>query len=216
MMNPNSVIPQNMIQDDLMAQSKTNEENLRLSIIKLNEVSGNYRNTLSLIDEKIIYLAAGSISLFLTFIGILFNSPKDASTLRFEFVFLSIFSFVITIVILLIARWLWSLYIFSISHGHYLQNLKSKHETEVSLFRSGSSFINHNDYSQMDSAEMEAMAKKIETRIKKIDKQIANDAKKEKSQSRIAKALSLSAYGVLLLAYIFATIFFFDLVKIIS
>ncbi len=211
-----SLLPPQMVQDDLVAKSKRNEENLKQSTIKLNEVSGNYRSTLSLIDEKLIYLSAGSISLFLTFLGILFNSQKDTSSLHYEFFFLSVFSFLAAIVLLLVARWVWSLYLFSISHGHYLQNLKAKHETEVLMYRSGSTFINNQDYSQMSKEDIEKAAKKTEAHIKKIETQIKEDKTKEDKYMKQAKTLAILAYIAMVLGYIFATIFFIGLVSVMG
>jgi hypothetical protein len=209
-------LPPRMIQDDLVAQSNRNEENLKLSVIKLNEVSGDYRSTLSLIDEKLIYLSAGSISLFLTFLGILFNSSRNTASLHYIFVFISIFAFLATIVLLLFARWFWSLFLFSIAHGHYLQNLKAKHETEVQMYRSGSTFISNTDYSQMSNEDTEKTAKKTEAHIKKIEKQIGDDKKKEEKYQKRAKILALLAYGTMVFAYVLASLFFIGLVEIMS
>lgn len=211
-----SLLPPQMVQDDLVAKSKRNEDNLKQSTIKLNEVSGNYRSTLSLIDEKLIYLSAGSISLFLTFLGILFNSSRNTSNLHYEFFFLSIFTFLVTIILLLVAKWLWSLYIFSIAHGHYLMNLKAKHETEVQMYRSGSTFIDNQSYGQMSNEDIEKAAKKTEAHIKKIEKQIKEDKAKEEKQTKQAKTLAILAYVSMVLGYVFATVFFIGLVDVMS
>lgn len=55
-----------------------------------NTYSELYRNTVKSIEDKIILLSAGSISLLLTFIGILFNSTRDVTNLNYYFVITAI------------------------------------------------------------------------------------------------------------------------------
>lgn len=215
-MQPNAPLPPQMIQDDLVAQAKKNDENLKSSAVKFNEISSDYRNTLSLIDEKLIFLSAGSISLLLTFLGILFNSTRNSASLHYVFVFISIFAFLATIILLLLARYLWSLFIISIAHGHYLKNMKAKYETEVKMMRSGGQIISDTDYSQMSQDDIEKSAKKIEKHIKDIENQIKKSGKREKIYSKRAKTSAILAYGTMISAYIFATLFFGGVVDILN
>lgn len=215
-MEPDTFLPVATIRNDLSEKLQKDAEILRSSTIELNKASDRYRSTLSLIDEKIIYLAAGTISLFLTFLGILFNSRKDVTSLHYPLIFLSIFGFLATIVLLLTARWQWSRYVFSASHRHYLENLKGKHETELQFLRTGGKIIDSTTYSPMSEEDIEASAGKIETYIEKIEKQIKVDEGKERKQSGWAKNLAVLAYAAMILGYVLATLFFIGLAGIMS
>lgn len=207
-MFPNSELPPQIVANDLLATSEMNSENLRNSVELVNSTSSEYRKTLSLIDEKIIFLSAGSISLLLTFLGLLFGSTRNLSSLHFIYIFISVIAFLITISLLLAARWLWALYLTRVTHGFYLENLKAKRETEVRLMRSGAQFINNVDYSNMTPDELGTSASNMEKYIKKLEKEIKSSKSMENKIMTRAKALAIFAYVFMLLAYVSTTIFF--------
>lgn len=84
------------------------------------------------------------------------------------------------------------------------------------MYRSGSTFINNQDYSQMSKEDIEKAAKKTEAHIKKIETQIKEDKTKEDKYMKQAKTLAILAYIAMVLGYIFATIFFIGLVSVMG
>lgn len=189
-------------------------DNLQTAVKTLNETSGEYRKALAAIDDKLIYLSAGSISLLLTFVGILFSSNRNVSALNFWFVIAAVISLLLSIVTLLTSRWLWSLYIFSLVHGNYLKSLKDKHTAELEILKVYPNLVK-DDLSPYTPEELTVMIKKSGEQIILFEKHIKSDESKESYHMRAAKISAIAGYGLLVLSYALATLFFVGVIRLL-
>lgn len=109
---------------------RTPTDPLKESIRALNDEWGRYSAIVIGINDKIIFIAIGSASLFLTFIGALFNSTKNTSSLEFKYVAISVCAFLTSAVFLLYARWLTTSRAVGELHHDYLYHQKKSYETK--------------------------------------------------------------------------------------
>jgi len=215
-MGPEDKLPPIYIQQNEQATLEKAQQNFVESAKILNDVGGEYRKVTADADDKIIFLAAGSISLLLTFLGILFNGHKNVASLHFKFVALSSLFFILTITFLLITKRLWSLYLYTDVHSQYLKSLKNKHESELRLMKSGVGFVNAESYENMSAEEINKQVSKGENYLKLVEKQRQKDRENTKIFFWSAHATSFSGYTCFILGYIFALIFFLGVIKIMN
>lgn len=153
------------------------------------------------INDKIIFIAIGSASLFLTFIGVLFNSTKNTSSLEFKYIVISICAFLAAAGFLLWARWLTTSRALGEVHHGYLYERKKAYEAE---------FQNH--ASNAPYHQKERIAKYIIESNSAINYRMKRNALKR----TLSKMATAGGYINIFLAYIFALYFFNEVIILMN
>lgn len=196
------------IQDDRMAKLQKLNSNLHASTIRGDETSAEYRKNLTAINDKLILIALGTDSLLITFIGILFNSEKDMSTLNFKFLVLGIIGFLLTVIALLLARWTNSMYTYNTVHKYYLQDMKAKDKLELLMMETPGLNINSETYEIYNPGDLAERIKQFKTKLKRIDMQIKENKRNETTYNKLSKILMLLGYVLMGVSYS-STLYFF-------
>lgn len=208
---PDPLAAQN-IANTVDAASKQVQEEMK----NHNIFSELYRETVKSIDEKIILLSAGSISLLLTFMGILFNSSRDVTHLRYYFVVAAITSWVLSIILLLLSRWYEVTYLSLSVHGHYLSALGRKTKAEIEMYKSYPNLVSADTLENFTDQELVKIVKDGEENYKLIQDTSKKTKKRESFYDKLNKISRISGHVLFIVGYILATVFFlgvFSLMK---
>ncbi len=200
---PNPLYTKNLA-DTVESASKQVQEEIK----NHNTFSELYRNTVKTIDDKIIPLSAGSISLLLTFIGILFNSTRDVSHLHYYFVVAAITSWLVSIILLLLSRWNEATYLSHSVHGHYLNALERKTKAEIEFYKAYPNIVSADTLERFTNQELSKIVKDGENQYKLIKDTAKKTTKKESLHDKLNKIFRLSGHLLFVVGYILATIFF--------
>ncbi|CAN5368070.1 hypothetical protein BH09PAT4_BH09PAT4_05480 [soil metagenome] len=208
---PDPLVAQN-IANTVDAASKQVQEEMK----NHNIFSELYRETVKSIDEKIILLGAGSISLLLTFMGILFNSSRDVTHLRYYFVIAAITSWLFSIILLLLSRWYEATYLSLSVHGHYLGALGRKTKAEIKMYKSYPNLVSADTLENFTAQELVKIVKDGEENYKLIQDTSKKTEKRESFYDKLNKISRISGHALFIVGYILATVFFlgvFSLMK---
>lgn len=208
-MNDEIEIPSINTTELLSEQLNQSREYLKESAEKANKASSDYRKTLNSINDRITILAAGSLSLLLTFLGVLVSRSDSLPSLSYKYIVIASFLFLITIVILLAAKWLQALYMFKINHYYYLKDRKIENDTNLRIAEtSPNSIADKNTGQRMQPKALAKIVKQMNRVSADIDKTITQDKKLSKFYLSASKKLPLFAFISFGLAYA-STIYFF-------
>jgi len=192
-------------------------EAARNSTILVNEKSELYRENLISINDRIILISVGSASLFLTFIGVLFGANRNTTSLQYWYVVAAIIGFVLSASLLLVSRWLGSLFIYSTVHLFHLADLKSKHEFYLKILSSENvPMINSETFEQYAPGQLGKRIRFYKRQVAFINKQIKTGTKKKERHDKWSKLLMLSGYIILSLAYASSLVFFINVLTVMS
>ncbi len=181
-----------------------------------NTFSELYRSTVKSIDEKIILLSAGSISLLLTFVGILFNSTRDVTHLHYYFVVVAITSWLISIILLLLSRWYEATYLSHSVHVHYLGALERKTKAEIELYKNYPNIVSADTLENFTDQELVKIVKDGERQYKLTQDATKRTKKKESLYDRLSKAARLVGLLLFVVGYILASIFFLGVLNLMK
>jgi len=181
-----------------------------------NTFSELYRSTVKSIDEKVILLSAGSISLLLTFIGILFNSTRDVTHLHYYSVVAAISSWLLSIILLLLSRWYEATYLSHGVHGHYLSALERKTKAEIELYKSYPNIVSADTLENFTDQELVKIVKDGERQYKLIKDTAKKTKKKESLYDKLNKIFRLSGHLLFVIGYILAIIFFLGVLNLMK
>lgn len=204
------------IQNHLFQSLDSQEKHLTNSTELLNKTSTDYRTNLIAINDKLILVAVGSASLFITFLGVIFNSNKDTAALDYKFFVFSIAGLLLTCLSLLISRWASSLHIFNTVHKYYLLAMESKTKTQVKIIEKSPSGIDQDTYEFFSGGDLDKEVKEGKLLLGKIGKQIKLDEVKELLYDRLSVVMMLLGYIALATAYVFALLFFSGIISIMN
>lgn len=208
-MNDDIEIPSINTTELLGEQLNQSREYLKESAEKANKASADYRRTLNSINDRITLLSAGSLSLLLTFLGVLVSRSDSLPSLSYKYIVIASFLFLITIVILLTAKWLQALYVFKINHYYYLKDRKIENDTNLRIAQtSPSSIADKNTGQRMKPTILANVLKDMKRVSTEIETTIAKDKKLSKIYLTTSKRLPLFAFISFTLAYA-STIYFF-------
>lgn len=214
-MEPFQKLPDQMSLAQEQEHLKTKSNDLLNTTKELNNKSAEYRLSVSQVNDKIILLSGGSVSLLLTFTGVLFGSNKDTSDLNYKFLVLSLVAFTTTMTLLLISKWCRSIYVFKMVAGHYLENKKEMRETELKIASLSSSL-----YGQDNKLMSKAAISKFKTELKKDIKRHTEKIEKNNQQVNYydKSALVNNVLGLVMIvvAYTAAIIFFLSVIKVMN
>lgn len=181
-----------------------------------NIFSDLYRKTVRSIDDKIILLSAGSISLLLTFIGILFNSTRDVTHLSYEFVIAAITSWIMSIILLLLSRWNEASYLSYSVHGHYLSALERKTKAEIEFYKAYPNIVSADTLERFTNEELKSIVKDGENQYKLIKNTAKKTSKKESFFDKLGTIFRLCGHLLFIAGYILATIFFLGVIDLMK
>lgn len=180
---------------------------------KLNELSAEYRKVMHSIGDRLIVLAAGSITLELTFIGVLYSSARNSSALEYKLILISMILFLISIVIVLTSKWTSSVKL-------YYQGAVYYYQTIVDLEKAKTGNINLTkieDYSLGKSPEFRDYLKssdvyqnktKLMLPVEMMVEELNKIKGKVRTYTHLSKWSSVIAWVCFVLGYIFALGFF--------
>jgi hypothetical protein len=208
---PDPLVAQN-IANTVDAASKQVQEEMK----NHNIFSELYRETVKSIDEKIILLSAGSISLLLTFIGILFNSKRDVTHLHYFFVVAAITAWLLSIILLLLSRWYEATYLSHSVHGHYLGALERKTKAEIEMYKSYPNIVSADTLENFTPQELVKILKDGEDHYKLIKDTAKKSEKKESFYDKLSKISRLSGHLLFIIGYILAIVFFLGVLNLMK
>ncbi len=211
-----SKLPRPMVMKNLADTVDSASKQVQEEIKNHNTFSELYRSTLKSIDDKIILLSAGSISLLLTFIGILFNSSRDVTHLHYYFVVAAVSSWLVSIILLLLSRWHEVTYLSHTVHGHYLIALKKKTKAEIELYKNYPNIVSSDTLENFTSQELVKITKDGELHYKLIKDSAEKTKKKESLYDRLNKIFRLGGYFLFIAGYIQAIIFFLGVLSLMK
>lgn len=210
------VLTPQQIQDDQVAKLKSLGENVHASMVRGNDTSTEYRKTLTAINDKIILISIGSVSLLVTFIGILFSSDKSISDLEYQYIVIALITFLISVGLLLVSRWSASVYSYHTVHKYYLQDLKKRDSLELRILQTPGTNVNSETYEIYTSDEIAERIKLYKNKLSEINKGITKNKKNEKFHDKLSKRLMIAGYVALGAAYIFTIIFFIGVIGVLN
>lgn len=202
-MTPNPLHAKNLADTVESASKQVQQE-----IINHNTFSELYRDTVKSIDDKIILLSAGSISLLLTFVGILFSSARDVTHLDYCFVIAAITSWLVSIILLLLSRWGEAIYLSHSIHGHYLSALERKTKAEIEFYKAYPNVVSADTFERFTDQELNKIVKDGENHFKLIKDSAKENNKKESHYDKLSKIFRLSGHASFVVGYMLATLFF--------
>lgn len=208
---PNPLYTKTLADNVESASKKVQEE-----IVNHNTFSELYRATVKSIDEKVILLSAGSISLSLTFVGILFNSTRDVSRLDYTFLILSITVWLISIVTLLLSRWIEATYLATSVHGHYLNALERKTKAEIEFYKAYPNIISSDTLQRFTDQELDRVIKDGEDHYKLVNDSVKKYSEKESLYEKLHKGFRLSGHILFVAGYCLAFMFFLGVIRVMS
>ncbi len=208
---PDPLVAQNIANTVDVASKQVQEEMKNHNIF-----SELYRETVKSIDEKIILLSAGSISLLLTFMGILFNSSRDVTHLHYYFVVAAITSWLLSIILLLLSRWYEATYLSLSVHGHYLGALGRKTKAEIEMYKSYPNLVSAVTLENFTDQELVKIVKDGEENYELIQDTSKKTEKKESIYDKLNKIFRISGHVLFIVGYILATVFFLSVFSLMK
>ena len=205
-----------IVAQDLANTVNTKTKQAREATKNLNNMSDLYRSTTMSIDEKVILLSAGSISLLLTFIGILFNSQRKVSQLHYIFVILAVTSWLLSIVLLLISRWNQALYLSSTVHKHYLTALEEKTKAELEFYKVYPNIVHPDTLERFTEQELLKVIKDGDSQYKMIEDESKKTKRKEALHYKLNRYFNLSGHIFFIVGYILAAVFFLGVLNLMK
>lgn len=181
-----------------------------------NTFSELYRNTVKSIDDKIILLSAGSISLLLTFVGILFNSSRDVTHLRYYFVVAAITTWLISIILLLLSRWYEATYLSHSVHGHYLSAMERKTKAEIAFYKAYPNIVSADTLERFTDQELSKIVKDGENHYKLIKDTAEKTSKQESLYDKLNNIFRLCGHLLFVVGYILAIVFFLGVLSLMK
>jgi hypothetical protein len=209
-----STIPNPLYTKNLADTVESTSKQVQDEIKNHNTYSEVYRNTVRTIDDKIILLSAGSISLLLTFIGILFNSTRDVSQLHYYFVVAAITSWLISIILLLLSRWNEVLYLTHSVHINYLSALERKTKAEIKFYKAYPNIVSEDTLERFTDQELNKIVKDGEDYYNLIKDNAKKTTKKESMHDKLNKIFRLSGHLLFVVGFMLATLFFFGVLNL--
>lgn len=211
-----SVLTSMQIQEQLFKTLESQSTHLRNNTELLNQTSADYRSNLIAINDKIIVVSIGSASLFITFLGVIFNSDKDISSLQYKHFVISIVAFISSCILLLVSRWLNSMYIFSTVHKYYLQAAKAEAKTKIKIINNSPTGINRDTFEPFSDSEINEEVDDGAEFVSEVDTQISKDEKREQVYDALSSISMWISYGLLVVAYVAALFFFSGILSIMN
>jgi hypothetical protein len=209
-------LPNPIVTDNLYKNVEDRSNSAREATLRLNEMSDQYRSTMLSINDKVILLSAGSISLLLTFLGILFNAKQDVSGLKYWFALPAACTWVLSIIFLLISRWNQSLYLFSLVHGHYLTALMNKTQSEIDLYEVYPNLVKPKSLERYSKEEITKIVKKGKNQFKMIEEQSKKTKDKETFHNKLNKLFTFFGHLTFVAGYVFAILFFLGVISLLT
>lgn len=212
----NSRLPDPLVAQNIANTVDTASKQVQEEMRNHNIFSELYRETLKSIDEKIILLAAGSISLLLTFMGILFNSSRNVTHLRYYFVVAAITSWLLSIILLLLSKWYEATYLSLSVHGHYLGALGRKTKAEIEMYKSYPNLVSADTLENFTDQELVKIVKNGEENYELIQNTSKRTAKRESFYDKLNKISRLSGHLLFVIGYILAIVFFLGVMNLMK
>lgn len=216
-MNEDVELPSVNTTEVLTGELESSRKYLEDSSARANEASSQYREILSSINDRVILLAAGSLSLLLTFLGILVSRDDKLPNLEYKYIFIASVLFLITMVLLFISKWLQALYVFKINHYYYLKDRKLENDTNIKIAETSPAQIaDKNTGRPMKAAVLAELVQKMKSVQKGIDNKIKDDKTKSTLYLKASKYVPLVAYILLTLGYASTLYFFIGVINFIN
>lgn len=196
------------IQNQRLKQLENVSRRVRDSAERGDKQSTEYRSTLVAVNDKIILLSFGTASLLLTFLGVLFNSNRDTSKLSYYALFLSLACFLLSPALLMLGRWMTSVYLHYTVLGYYQQNLREQYRLQKLIYSNQAGPILNSETFELESEDSNKNAiYSIAEEIDKVGNAISESGRKEERYRKSSELAMISGYAVLIVAYIFAGTF---------
>jgi hypothetical protein len=204
---------QNERLNDLSKKNKTVSESARRG----NEQSGEYRNQIISITDKIIFLSFGSASLLLTFIGVMFSSDRETEALEFKYALIALCGFVLTPLLLLISRWANSSYLYFTVLKYYQNDLLEKYQLEQTIYeKQEGPIVNSETYEVVSEDAGKQYINDIKDHTADVKNEAKVSEKKEAFFNLFAKIFLWSGYITLFVSYCATIKFFLGVIAIMN
>lgn len=187
----------------------------RQATVELNQSSAAYRETLSAVNDKLILISLGSVSLLLTFVGVLFSSSRNVAPLNFIYLTVAVILLICSSIALLVSRYYMTKFVFTIRFKFYIQADRDRLKSELKLAQLQDRGIT-TDHKLMTQKEINKFREDLAGSIELREAEATKSKNKEDFYDKLQKTINILGYLLLFAGYILVLIFFIGVFRILK